>query len=240
MATLNVSRYGGTITINATSEPSSNTKTLRKGSNSNYATISNNVVTLTENTGASDRSFSLSATVTTATNAQYDGTATAWSAWTVNQYGTGSTPVVVDKITIQWSTGVINNDSDSYAQVSVSSVGIICDTTAAELGTSIEGTCGANQYGGVLDIGGETTYEISSSQINLSQIPYKLTENPVQSPYGNSWNLTLFFNTGSAAASGSKYLYFTNYDINNEKTIDLSEYKNQTVYVCPVLQINES
>lgn len=238
MATLNVSRYGGTITIDATSDPSSNTKTLSKGSNSNYATISNNTVTLTENTGASDRSFSLSAVVTTATNAQYNGRATAWSAWTVTQFGTGSTPVVYEELNFIWSDGVVVNNTGYNALVETSSVGIECNTTRADYGTSINASCYAYQQNGTLMVGAETTYQIDSHYDNLTQVPFTLTQNPVNSPQGATWMLTLFFNTGSPSASGSKYMYFTQSDINNRKTIDLSEYVDQTVYVVPYLQIS--
>ena len=84
MPTLTVSKYGGTITVASTSEPSN--PIITYGSLPGYTSRNGDVITVSANTSY-DREFELSVPSTTTASSQYQGTATASSAWTVTQEG---------------------------------------------------------------------------------------------------------------------------------------------------------
>lgn len=84
MANLTVSKNGGTITVAVSSTPSSNSRSY--GTLPSYTSRSGDVITVSANTSY-DREFNLSVTATTASDPAYQGTATAYSAWTVSQAG---------------------------------------------------------------------------------------------------------------------------------------------------------
>lgn len=88
--TLNINKYGGTVTFSATSDPAGPTLTYSTTGNT-WATRSGNVVTVAANNGASDRSLNITVTATTVANTGYTGTATASSAYTITQDGTTPT-----------------------------------------------------------------------------------------------------------------------------------------------------
>lgn len=83
MANLTVSKNGGTITISASSSPSN---TISYGTLPSYASRDGNVITVPVNYSY-NRTFDLTVTATTVESADYYGTATASSAWTVSQNG---------------------------------------------------------------------------------------------------------------------------------------------------------
>jgi hypothetical protein len=88
--TLNINKYGGTVTFSATSDPAGPTLAYNTTGNT-WATRSGNVVTVAANNNANDRSFDITVTATTVSSASYEGTASAYSAYTITQAGTGTT-----------------------------------------------------------------------------------------------------------------------------------------------------
>ena len=89
--TLNVKRYGGTVTFSATSDPAGPTLTYST-TGTTWASRNNNVITVAANNNANNRSFDITVTATTTANTAYEGIATASSAYTITQDGTGTTP----------------------------------------------------------------------------------------------------------------------------------------------------
>ena len=89
--TLEVKRYGGTVTFSATSDPNPPILTFSSTGNT-WASRNGEVITIAANNSASDRSFDITVTATTSANASYDGIASAYSAYTITQEGTGTTP----------------------------------------------------------------------------------------------------------------------------------------------------
>lgn len=89
--TLEVKRYGGTVTFSATSDPNPPILTFSSTGNT-WASRNGEVITIAANNSASDRSFDITVTATTSANTSYDGIASAYSAYTITQEGTGTTP----------------------------------------------------------------------------------------------------------------------------------------------------
>ena len=89
--TLEVKRYGGTVTFSATSDPNPPILTFSSTGNT-WASRNGEVITIAANNSASGRSFDITVTATTSANISYDGIASAYSAYTITQEGTGSTP----------------------------------------------------------------------------------------------------------------------------------------------------
>lgn len=89
--TLRVKQYGGTVTFSATSDPAGPTLTY-SNAGTTWGPRNNNVITVAANNEAGDRSFDISVTATTITSESYDGIASAYSAYTITQDGTGTTP----------------------------------------------------------------------------------------------------------------------------------------------------
>ena len=89
--TLEVKRYGGTVTFSATSDPNPPILTFSSTGNT-WASRNGEVITIAANNSASDRSFDITVTATTSANASYDGIASAYSAYTITQEGTGIVP----------------------------------------------------------------------------------------------------------------------------------------------------
>ena len=86
--TLEVKRYGGTVTFSATSDPNPPILTF----SSTWASRNGEVITIAANNSASGRSFDITVTATTSANTSYDGIASAYSAYTITQEGTGIVP----------------------------------------------------------------------------------------------------------------------------------------------------
>ena len=89
--TLEVKRYGGTVTFSATSDPNPPILTFSSTGNT-WASRNGEVITIAANNSASGRSFDITVTATTSANTSYDGIASAYSAYTITQEGTGTTP----------------------------------------------------------------------------------------------------------------------------------------------------
>ena len=89
--TLEVKRYGGTVTFSATSDPNPPILTFSSTGNT-WASRNGEVITIAANNSASDRSFDITVTATTSANTSYDGIASAYSAYTITQEGTGIVP----------------------------------------------------------------------------------------------------------------------------------------------------
>ena len=88
---ITIGKNGGNITISSQAEPTNPTLTYSSISES-WVSRNGNVLTINANSGANDRSFTLSVTATTTANTSYDGTATDSKTFTITQNGTGSTP----------------------------------------------------------------------------------------------------------------------------------------------------
>lgn len=88
---ITISKKAGTIAITSQAEPANPTLTYSSISES-WVRRNGNVLTIDANTGASNRSFSLSVTATTIEDAAYDGIATDSKTFIITQNGTGSTP----------------------------------------------------------------------------------------------------------------------------------------------------
>ena len=86
--TLEVKRYGGTVTFSATSDPNPPILTFSSTGNT-WASRNGEVITIAANNSASGRSFDITVTATTSANTSYDGIASAYSAYTITQEGTG-------------------------------------------------------------------------------------------------------------------------------------------------------
>ena len=86
--TLEVKRYGGTVTFSATSDPNPPILTFSSTGNT-WASRDGEVITIAANNSASGRSFDITVTATTSANTSYDGVASAYSAYTITQEGTG-------------------------------------------------------------------------------------------------------------------------------------------------------
>lgn len=86
--TLEVKRYGGTVTFSATSDPNPPILTFSSTGNT-WASRNGEVITIDANHSASGRSFDITVTATTSANTSYDGVASAYSAYTITQEGTG-------------------------------------------------------------------------------------------------------------------------------------------------------
>ena len=95
--TLNINKYGGTVTFSATSDPAGPTLTYSTTGNT-WVTRNGNVVTVAAYNGAEDRSLDITVTATTVTHTGYTETATASSAYTITQAGTGTTPTPTSSI----------------------------------------------------------------------------------------------------------------------------------------------
>ena len=89
--TLEVKRYGGTVTFSATSDPNPPILTFSSTGNT-WASRNGEVITIAANNSASGRSFDITVTATTSANTSYDGIASAYSAYTITQEGTGILP----------------------------------------------------------------------------------------------------------------------------------------------------
>ena len=89
--TLEVKRYGGTVTFSATSDPNPPILTFSSTGNT-WASRNGEVITIAANNSASGRSFDITVTATTSANTSYDGIASAYSAYTITQEGTGIVP----------------------------------------------------------------------------------------------------------------------------------------------------
>lgn len=88
---ITIGKNGCSITISSQAEPTNPTLTYSSISES-WVSRNGNVLTINANSGANDRSFTLSVTATTTANTSYDGTATDSKTFTITQNGTGSTP----------------------------------------------------------------------------------------------------------------------------------------------------
>lgn len=84
MPTITVPAVGGTLTGSAVTDPTGATLTLSHNANWISGT---NPLTVAVNTGSSSRTTTVTVTATTPVNPNYDGQATATSAWTVTQEG---------------------------------------------------------------------------------------------------------------------------------------------------------
>lgn len=89
--TLEVKRYGGTVTFSATSDPNPPILTFSSTGNT-WASRNGEVITIAANNSASGRSFDITVTATTSANTSYDGIASVYSAYTITQEGTGVVP----------------------------------------------------------------------------------------------------------------------------------------------------
>ena len=83
-STINIDQGGQTITFSATSEPSNPTISI---TGTTWATVSGSKITVSENTGASGRTATVSVKATTPSNSDYNGTASVTSAYTISQDG---------------------------------------------------------------------------------------------------------------------------------------------------------
>ena len=134
MATLNVSKNGGYITVSAVSVPTGNTISIATPSVS-WATKSGTTrINITSNSAAADRSFTLNATATTKSTTSYPRTGTASSAWTVNQPGTGVTQTY-------------NINLDVGSNVTGIRLDFALSTTNDYTGIVVSGSCAANSSG---------------------------------------------------------------------------------------------
>lgn len=84
MPTITVPAVGGTLTGSAVTDPTGATLTLTHNANWISGT---NPLTVAVNTNSSSRTATVTVTATTPVNPNYDGQATATSAWTVTQEG---------------------------------------------------------------------------------------------------------------------------------------------------------
>lgn len=91
----NINRYGGTITITASTEPSP--PNIVTNSVPDWVTVTSTGeswhATVSENNRADERSGTVRVTINSATSSEYYPNSTATTAeWTVTQAGTGATP----------------------------------------------------------------------------------------------------------------------------------------------------
>ena len=105
--TLEVKRYGGTVTFSATSDPNPPILTFSSTGNT-WASRNGEVITIAANNSASDRSFDITVTATTSANTSYDGIASAYSAYTITQEGTGTTPTGTYELVITLRSDVVS------------------------------------------------------------------------------------------------------------------------------------